>query len=73
MKSSGGFQWKYDNGSRDNICPIGIHKNQRNIDQYDINGNYIKTWSSMSEITHFYNFSSSNIAKCCNNKILSAY
>lgn len=27
MKSSGGFQWRYDNGNRDNICPIEIHKN----------------------------------------------
>ena len=72
-KSAGGYQWKYDKGDRSNINPIGIHKNQRNINQYDINGNYLKTWSSLSEIVNKCGYAGSNIAKCCNKKISFAY
>ncbi len=73
QKSAGGYQWKYFIGDKSNINPIGVHKNQRNIDQYDIEGNYLKTWDSLSEISNQYNYASSNIAKCCNRKISSAY
>lgn len=73
VKSAGGYQWKYDKGDRSDIAPIGIHKNQKNINQYDKNGNYLRTWCSLNEITKKYGYSSSNIAKCCNRKISSAY
>lgn len=72
-KSAGGYQWKYNKGNKNDINPIEIHKNQRNIKQYDMNRNYLKTWRSLSEITNKYGYASSNIAKCCNGKISSAY
>lgn len=67
-KSAGGYQWKYNKGNKNDIDLIEIHKNQRNIKQYDMNRNYLKTWRSLSEITNKYGYASSNIAKCCNGK-----
>lgn len=40
-------------------------KNARNIFQYDINGNYIKTWSSMAEIEEVLNIKRANVSQVC--------
>ena len=40
--------------------------NKKAINQYDLNGNFIRTWESSSTIMKYYNYSTStNIRKCC--------
>lgn len=40
----------------------------KKITQYDLDGNYIRTWSSLSEIQRELGYAPSNISKCCNGK-----
>ena len=41
--------------------------NKKPINQYDLDGNFIKTWESSSAIIKYYGYAtSSNIRKCCN-------
>ena len=61
-----------------NECKIKldyIHASQRKrpINQYDINHVFIKTWDSARDIQNELGFYESNINKCCNHNIRSAY
>lgn len=47
-------------------------KLSKKINQYDINGNFIKTWNSMMEIKRELNIEPSYISYCCNNKLKQA-
>lgn len=38
----------------------------KKVNQYDLNGNFIKTWNSIREANKFYK--TSHISECCNNK-----
>ena len=50
------------------------HMNKRKaINQYDLNGCFIKRWDYGSEIQNELGYMLSNICKCCKNKIHSAY
>lgn len=48
---------------------LRISKNRRNkkkINQYDLNGNFIKTWNSAVDIRNYYNaYNTGHITKCC--------
>lgn len=44
-------------------------KTKTKVNQYDLNGKFIKTWNSMSEIEKEFNVSHSAIRFCCLNKI----
>lgn len=39
--------------------------------QYDIHGNYIKTWGAVADIEHDLNIPTTNISKCCRGQIKS--
>lgn len=43
----------------------GKHNRAKKINQYDSNGNFIKTWDSIIDITRNLNILSQNISKCC--------
>lgn len=44
------------------------------VNQYSLDGNLIKTWESLSDITrNIPNFSFKNISKCCNHEVLTSY
>ena len=73
MKSAGGYQWKYDNGNFNDIDPVKINDRRIKIYQYSLDGTYIKTWDSVSQINRELGYSTSNIGKCCKGKIYSAY
>lgn len=45
------------------------NKLSKKIDQYDLNGNFIKTWGSMKQINNELNINLTYIYSCCNNKI----
>ena len=38
----------------------------KKVNQYDLNGNFIKTWNSIKEANNFYG--TSHISECCNDK-----
>lgn len=44
-------------------------KLSKKVNQYDLNGNFIKTWNSIISIKRELNINPSYIYKCCNNKI----
>ena len=56
----------------------GAHKksaenHKKTVEQYDLQGNFIKEWRSATDIHKELGFSNSNIAKCCRNKSKTAY
>ena len=44
------------------------HNRSKKINQYDKNGNFIKTWDCISDVTKQLKISSANIVKCCQHK-----
>lgn len=38
------------------------------VDQYDLKGNYIKTWKSVADVSRYFHCSVSAISNCCNEK-----
>lgn len=40
----------------------------KKVDQYDLNGNFIKTWKSLTEVEKELKISDSTISACCNGK-----
>lgn len=60
------FQWREKNN--ETLLNIGTRdfKNRiRKINQYDLQGNFIKTWNSSSEIAKHYDLWSCNIIRAC--------
>lgn len=47
------------------IIPKTIDKTRKPVNQYDLNGNLIKTWYSMNEASGTLNITQQNISKCC--------
>lgn len=72
-KTAGGFQWRYYYENKNDIEPVGKHKNQSTFYQYDLNKNFIREWESLAEIQKECGYSTPNIIKCCNGDINSAY
>ena len=42
------------------------------VDQYDLKGNYIKTWNSLKEVENELNIFATSISKCCRGKVYTA-
>lgn len=57
----------WDTGLRTKLCGAD-NKFSKQIDQFDINGNYIKTWCSIGEITRKLGISHSLITATCQNR-----
>ena len=53
---------------RERIIKTKTLKYGKKINQYDLNGNFIKTWDSTHEIERKTNILHQNIIKCCKNK-----
>ena len=74
-KTVKGFQWKYESDERI-IKPIksfqerakerAIKNNKKEVNQYDLNGNFIKTWDSIKLAEETLNIH--KISLCCRNK-----
>lgn len=69
--SAGGYQWRYIEDNN-----IGVYNREfarcRKINQYDLQGNFIKTWESSSEAQRILNINYASIIKCCNKQRKSA-
>lgn len=61
----------YGNG-RKIMTKTKIEKYGKKVDQYDLQGNFIKTWNSIREIERKINIRHSNIINCCKNKVKTA-
>lgn len=42
----------------------GLNPSRKKVNQYDLNGNFIKTWNSIKEANDYYK--TSHISECCN-------
>ena len=71
-KSAGGYQWRYDDGNKENIGAVpGTIK--KPIIQYDMNMNFIAEYESATAIEKTLGYGHSLIARCCKNKRKQAY
>lgn len=70
-KTAGGFIWRYSNDDfKNNVAP---HKKPgKCIDQYELNGVFIKSWDSINEAAISVNTSPSNISGACTGKYKTA-
>lgn len=72
-KYCGNFQWKYYDGNNDDISSVS--RKEKSVYQFDLQGNLIKCWKSITEaaITFNSNAAKSAIWNVCNNKVNQAY
>ena len=54
--------WRENNAKGRRECMKAVR-------QYDLSGNYIKTYGSIIEASKEYNINKSNISACCKNKL----
>ena len=62
-KYCSGFQWKYYNGSLEDIPPIQIK--EKNVFQFDLSGNLVKSWKSITIASQQFNNPKSAIVAIC--------
>ena len=60
----GGYQWKFKNEEKE-IGKYVEYDGRRQVNQYDLNGNYIDTWDSILDISLSLGISTTGIIKCC--------
>lgn len=68
-KYCGNFQWKYYNGDTNNISPV--IKKEKSVYQFDLQGNLLKCWKSISEASRQFPNSNSarvSISEVCLNR-----
>lgn len=65
-----GFLWSYD---KDYIKQKKRRKNCKTVYQYDLDGNFIQEWESVSEIHQTLGYSKQNISHCCLGELNSVY
>lgn len=65
--SAYGFYWSY-NENLNNFSGIGQENNKLQIQQFSLNEELIKTWSSISIAAKETNSSKASIIRCCKNK-----
>lgn len=70
QKPGSGHNKPLSNKHKDNISKNsrGISRNQKPVHQYDKQGNFIKEWSSGTEVKQTLKINSSNIPACCKGK-----
>lgn len=65
-----GYLWSYD---EDYIKQKKIRKNCKTVYQYDLDGNFVQKWESVSEIHKVLGYNKTNISHCCLGKLKSVY
>ena len=64
--NSGNQKHAFANGLQTNVGDN--NPNMRAVDQYDLDGNFIKHWNSIYDITQQLGYSCSSIWRCCTNR-----
>lgn len=70
----GNFQWRYNDGTTDNIQPT--ETKEKSVYQFDLQGNLIKCWKSDVEASHKFNnpdAAKTAIGNVCNKRARQAY
>lgn len=67
-KSSLGYIWSYKDE-----CNLRVKSKEKQVYQYDVSGNLIRSFKSVSEASREYGFSFGNIAKCCRGECKKSY
>ena len=73
-KTATGFMWKF--AGNEIVDKIEIPKKKKGgklVDQYDMDGNFIKSFDSIAEAGKFINRHPSQISRCCNGKAKTCY
>lgn len=72
-KYCGNFQWRYYNGDNNDIP--SVNKKEKSVYQFDLQGNLIKCWKSITEAASIFsnNAAKSAIWNVCNGKSNQAY
>ena len=65
------YRWTYEDEELAEI--ITLHTRNKEINQYNLNGTFIKTWESAKEIEKDYGYNHSKIASCCRGRQKTAY
>jgi hypothetical protein len=69
-KTAGGFQFKHkSNKIAKKIKPFVKRKTSKPILQYDLDGNFIKEWESISECARILNLNKSGISQVCTGRV----
>jgi hypothetical protein len=42
-----------------------LHNRSKSVNQYDLNGNFIKTWDCIRDVKRELNIDSGRISRCC--------
>lgn len=67
------FMFRKYNGDTNDISPYIKKRATTKINQYDINGHYIKTWESLKELRNNIGCNNNTIIRCCNGQQKSLY
>ena len=65
------YQWRYwiENPNLQNISAAKPYdNNKKEINQFDLNNNYIKTWNSISEAANELQLTRANLSSACHNR-----
>lgn len=66
-----GFMWRYDKDASSTVGPAiskRLPNKNRAVNQYDLDGNFIKTWESGQKASLKLGLLKSKISNCCNKK-----
>lgn len=63
---AGGYQWRFSDGTTDNILPYIKDMSRHKVAQCDENNNVIHIWNSFKEIRETLKFNTNNISSVCN-------
>ena len=72
-KTAGGYMWRFASYGMDNIKPFKCNRgsNRLKINQYSLEGQFIKTWESMANVENKTGIPNSKVAMACMGKRLS--
>lgn len=71
-RKAGNYIWRYE-ADKSNITPYKRKTRSKLVNQYDLNGNFIKQWDSLAQISEELKLLKTNISMCCNKKYAQAY
>lgn len=76
FSKSGGFYWKYASDveygvdlSEEEVKKLNTSKNSKKVCEYDLQGNLLRIWDSITDAANYYGLSTSNISAACKGKI----
>ena len=73
-KTAHGFIWRYEYQPLDKNYKLNLYvSNRKKVNQYTKDGEFIKTWDSLTEVQRETGFKNPNLSSCCTGKTKTAY